>query len=316
MIGKSNLPKEKVDFMKVMTSKFLSPIGVIDIGSNSVRLMISNGFLDSEKLLKKEIIITQLAKGFKNGRLSANSMLNTAKAVDKLKNLAIQKGAKTIVAFATAAVRNADNKGEFIKLVKDISRIDIDVVSGDKEALLGVLGGVEKGSGYLIDVGGASSEVAYTENGKLLYSLSHKVGAVAITDEFGRQKEDIDNYLSSFIKEDGSLNFCKDVAYAIGGTSTCLAFLDLGLKEYDPNLIHGHYMSIERVKMLKDFLYTLTPQDIAVNYKVQEKRANIISGGASILYAILLNYGLKGVIVSEKDNLEGYLKYLEEKNEE
>lgn len=310
MIGKSNLPKEKMDFMKMMTSNFLSPIGVIDVGSNSVRLMISNGFLDTKDLLKKEIIITQLASGFKNGLLNSTSMLNTVNAIKKLKEFALNKGVKTIFVFATAAVRNAENKGEFIKLVKDLCGLDIDVVSGEIEAKLGVLGAVESGNGYLIDIGGASSEVAYTENGNILYSVSHKVGAVVIKDKFDREKESIDNYLSSFIKEDGNKNFSKETVYAIGGTATCLAYLDLGIKSYDPFKVHAHYMSIDRVRELKELLFTLTPQEIVDRYQIQEKRANIISGGASILLAILENYGFKGVVVSEKDNLEGYLKYL------
>ncbi len=301
--------------MTKMTSDFLSPIGVIDIGSNSVRLMIPNGFFDNKNLIKKEQVITQLASGFSDGKLSADSMFNTLNAIKKLNDLALSKGAKKVYCFATAAVRNADNASDFIKLVKDTIGLDIHVVSGQVEATLAVLGALGDNSGIVIDIGGASSEVAYSTGGDIKYAKSHKIGAVSLYDKLGRKKEDIDNYLSSFIKEDSLLNFPIKTAYAIGGTATCLAYIKLGIKEYDATKVHGTYLSYEDVKNLKDFLFTLSPNDLIEKYSLHEKRAKVISGGASILLTILDKYNLKGVYVSEKDNLEGYLKYLEKNYE-
>ena len=110
--------------MKMKKNKIIYPVGVIDVGSNSVRLMFTDGIFTT-----KNLMITRLGGGFlPDGSLSASAMLVTANAINKLKNLAIQKGAKSVMVFATAAVRKATNKSEFVSLVKDIDDLDVDVV--------------------------------------------------------------------------------------------------------------------------------------------------------------------------------------------
>ena len=160
--------------------------GIIDIGSNSVRLMITDG-CKSDKMS----VTTRLAEGMKDGFLSAAAITRTADAVAFLKGAAAVRGVKEIYAFATAAVRKAKNGDVFCKTVYDLCGIKIDVISGKSEAEIGYRGALGNKDGGLIDVGGASSEVMVSKGGEIQYVYSLDIGAVKL----------IEDYVQLFAKE-------------------------------------------------------------------------------------------------------------------
>ncbi len=290
-------------------NNFNLPVGVIDVGSNSVRLMIADGIFNN-----KNLIITRLGSGFLNdGSLSAESMLLTVNAIKELKTLAENKGVKTFFAFATAAVRKAKNQKQFTALVKDVCGLELDVVSGDLEAELAVKGALKREKGVVIDIGGASSEIAFSNGEKILLKNSYNVGAVTLFSAFKRLEKSIDEYLDKTILKNGDID--AKLVKAVGGTATSLAVISLGLKKYNPSIVNGHYISKENLIKIKDYLYSVSPEVLAKTYAVESKRAEVIAGGASILLKLLTVYDLEGVTVSESDNLEGYLDYLKGKYE-
>ncbi len=283
-------------------NNFNFPVGVIDVGSNSVRLMFTDGIF-----IKKNLITTRLGSGFlSDGSLSANSMLTTVNAINKLKNLALEMGAKAVFAFATAAVRKAKNQNEFTSLVKEVCEIDIDIISGELEAELAVLGALNGEKGCVIDVGGASAEIACFNGDSVYYKKSYNIGTVSLYNECGRDETAVDNRLN--IVFDKEFTRYENTVKAVGGTATSLGAIYLGLKEYDRERVHSTYISLEELKKLKDTLYALTPSEIFNKFAIDRKRVDIISGGASIFLHILNKYNLSGFTVSESDNLEGYLK--------
>ncbi|MBR2377154.1 MAG: hypothetical protein IKA85_05180 [Clostridia bacterium] len=282
-------------------SKILYPVGVIDVGSNSVRLMFTDGVFSF-----KNLIITRLGGGFlPDGSLSINSMATTANAIKKLKDLALSKGAKSVFVFATAATRKATNKDEFISLVKDIAGLELDVVPGELEAELAVRGALKNDSGAVIDIGGASSEIAFSKNGEIYYKISYNVGAVTLNTAFNRNREEIEKYLDGFIAD--KVGLYESNVKSVGGTATSIGAVSLNLKEYDATLVNNRYVSKEDLIKIIDVLYSLTPDEISSSYAVPLKRADVIAGGASILLRLLNAYNLDGFTVSESDNLEGYL---------
>ena len=108
---------------------------VIDIGSNSVRLM----FVANGKVLYKRLNTTRLGEGLASSSiLKTEAIERTASAVATFYQVAKEEGAKSIYAFATAAVRTAENGGEFIERVKNLCGLIVDVVAGEKEAELGI----------------------------------------------------------------------------------------------------------------------------------------------------------------------------------
>lgn len=281
--------------------------GVIDIGSNSVRLMISNG----AKTLSKENVITKLAEGQgEDSKLNDTAIERTALAVSFYVEKARSLGVDKILVFATAAVRKACNRAKFLSKVKALCGMDIDVVSGEKEADIGFLGATGGLTGGVIDIGGASSEIIVKENANLLYSKSLNVGCVSLNNLCGQDETKIENYLNEKLEEYGSVP--SATFYAIGGTATSLCAIAQGLKEYLSQKVDGYHLKKEQVDCLVDSLSAMTIEERKNIPCLQKGRADVILGGAILLCKIMEKLGIIEIIVSEKDNLEGYLKdYLE-----
>ena len=169
--------------------------GVIDIGSNSVRLMISDG----NNTLYKKVKTTRLAENMCGAVLQSAPMERTADAVSFFVKCAKEENVNEICVFATAAVRQAKNKQAFIDLVKDRTGIDVDVISGESEAQIGIKGALNGADGAIIDVGGASTEVIVTKDGTQIFSKSLNLGVVTLYNEFGQDKTKIENYITDIV---------------------------------------------------------------------------------------------------------------------
>ena len=168
--------------------------GIIDVGSNSVRLLVSSG----GKTLYKTAVITRLSDGLGKGNaaLSDAAVFRSAKAVSYFCDVAKSYGATVIRAFGTAALRQADPTF-FIETVKKLCGVTVEVVAGDIEAELGFLGAVGTGDGGIIDIGGASTEVIIKSGGKNLFSKSFDIGAVKLFDLTGENIEKMRYELNS-----------------------------------------------------------------------------------------------------------------------
>jgi len=281
--------------------------GVIDIGSNSVRLMMSAG----GKTIYKSLNTTRLGEGVSiDNKLKAERIELSANAVKTFKEKAISEGAEKVYAFATAAVRSSDNGFDFVKRVKEIADIDVDVISGEEEARIGILGALKGKDGGIIDVGGASTEITVQKNGQRLYSKSINIGTVRLLDLCGQDKDKLDIYISEKIKGYGDIP--KAEMFAIGGTATTLAAIDLNLKIYNPLLINGHKISIENIYNIKEKLFNVTDEERKEINGVEPARAEVIGGGSLLMFKIMEMLNLTYITVSEDDNLEGYLLSREE----
>ena len=276
--------------------------GVVDIGSNSVRLMISDGL----STLSKTVITTQLAEGLaEDGNLHLPAMERTVLAVSFFCDLAKKERVDKIYVFATAAVRQSKNSSEFLSLVKSACQIDVDVVSEEDEAKYGYKGALNGSNGGVVDVGGASTEVIYAENGSIKYSKSIEAGAVKIKDVCGQDKDVADKFIEEKIKYYGVIP--SGNYFAIGGTATSIASIIQELDPYQPEKVDGFKVSKKQLKELAERLYKLPISERAKLKGLQEKRAPVIAGGVLLLYKIVEKIGINEVTVSEKDNLEGYL---------
>ena len=283
--------------------------GVVYIGSNSVRLMISIDDVTESKFIKT----TRLAEKMGDSCvLQFEPMNRTAQAVSFFVEKAKEFGADKIYVFATAAVRQATNKQEFLDLVTRLCCINVDVISGEMEASLGALGAVQNNGG-IIDVGGASSEVMVVKDGKTVFSRSLDVGAVKLTDKFGQDKEKIISFIDKKVEEYGNIPITN--FFGIGGTATTLASIDQKMKVYDPKLVHGYSISIERIKEIRDMLFSMSLEQRQELDGLQKERALVIPSGVALIYRILTKAGAQKITISERDNLEGYLMIKRSQNE-
>ena len=150
--------------------------GIIDVGSNSVRLAI----MADGKTLFKTLATTRLGEGLSvTGAMTPAAIGRTVNAIAGFSAQAKAEGAEKVYVFATAAVRSASNRDEFLNAAHRAG-ITVEVISGIEEAKIGLLGALKGRDGGIIDVGGASTEVTVQSGGKLLYSKSVNIGTVRL----------------------------------------------------------------------------------------------------------------------------------------
>lgn len=277
--------------------------GVIDIGSNSVRLMM---WADGTTLYK-HVITTRLGEGIE-GRpvLREEAMERTARAVADCAERAAREGADAVCAFATAAVRRAENGGEFCARVRALCGLDVDVVSGEEEAMLGLSGALGEADGGIVDIGGASTEVCVRRGGKIVFSVSMDVGAVRLYDRCGQDEAALSAHIGPVLS---ALEGCPEKirVYAVGGTATTVSALLQALPVYDPHKIQDHCMTAEAVKALAGRLLHLPADARRALPGMDVKRADIIGGGTLLLSRIMEKLRLDCVYASDRDNQEGYV---------
>lgn len=278
--------------------------GIIDVGSNSVR---ARSFADG-KILYSGLITTRLGEGLATGdTLTERSMAATISALQTFIAELIKSGAEEIAAFATEAVRSAKNGGEFLLRVKNETGLDIDLIGGDEEGELALLGAVGDKDGAVIDIGGASAEISAVKDKKIIYSHSLPLGAVRLYGKCGDDEDKLKNLVDARIVEYGKVPTELDF-YAVGGTATTLAALDMRLDKYDENKVDGYVLT--RAALEKDYalIAAADRQTRIEKLRIQEKRADIIGCGAFLLLEIMRTFGIEKVTVKESDNLLGYMK--------
>ena len=275
---------------------------VIDVGSNSVRLML----VADGNVLYKSLNTTRLGEGLaESSRLSPAAIERSAKAVAAFYEQAKSEGAERVCVFATAAVRSAKNRGEFLETVRTLCGVEVDVISGEEEAEIGILGALGNADGGVLDVGGASTELVIKQQGAFIYKKSVDIGVVRLKDKCGRDKAALIKESKLTVPKYGNVPKIETV-YGIGGTATTLAAQFLGLTEYDPKKITGTEITAEDMQKLADKLSAMTVEEIAMLPCMPKGRADVLSGGAVWIAVLMQRLGIQRMIVSDRDNLEGY----------
>lgn len=276
-------------------------VGVLDVGSNSVRFLIR----DNGKTLYKNNIITQLAKDFDGKLLSIFSINRTVEALVYFIGLAREKECTKIFAFGTEALRKAKNSDVLINSVKEQTGINVDIISPKEEARLGLIGVLNGKDGGVIDIGGASTEITVSKGGQTIYSYSLDVGVVKLFDKCGDNETELNFYIKDKIKEFKEVP--ASTMYGIGGTITSVASMLQELKEYDAKKINGYVIKKSELVKLKEKIFLLYLEDRKKLRGLQEKRAKVIAGGVVLLLNIMEYLNIDKVVTSDNDNLEGFL---------
>ncbi len=274
---------------------------IIDIGSNSVRLML---WADGKTLYKK-VKTTRLGEGLDgNGLLSETAVERTALAVEEFA-VEGQSERAAVLAFATAAVRSAVNGGAFCQRIKKFCGIKVDVVSGEDEARLAVLGALGKRDGGIVDIGGASTEICLVEGGKSVFTRSIGIGAVRLHDACGQDTEKLARRIGAETADLPSAAGKK--VFAVGGTASTLASLKCELSSYDPSILQDMPLDLSWVKKETDLLFSLPVGERRGLKGMDPARADILPGASLLLRTVMEKMGLNVVRFSDRDNLEGYL---------
>ncbi|MDI6600296.1 MAG: Ppx/GppA phosphatase family protein [Thermoanaerobacteraceae bacterium] len=281
----------------------------IDIGTNSTRLLIMDTV--SRKRILKRVAITRIGEGVDRGFLKDEAMERTLKVIKEYADEAKGYGCDPR-AFGTSAVRDAKNKEEFLRLVKDATGVGIDVIDGDTEAELGFIGASalfpQDEIKLVVDIGGGSTEFI-KGRGDILNKFSLGMGSVRFTERFiindnmyGLYKE-VENLLKPHLGD------IKDAVriIGIGGTITSLAAVSMELDEYDESKVQGYYLKTVDIKKIRHKFYEMSPDEMRRVKGLQRGREDIILAGTAILEKCLDLLKADGIYVSDWDNLEGYL---------
>ena len=269
---------------------------IIDIGSNSVRLRMPDG--------QKTVITTRLGEGLAaTGLLQTEPIRRTQDAIRQLLQVAQNAGC-TVEAFATEAVRSAQNGQDFVRAVADIG-LPIKVLTGTEEALCGYLGATGGKGGVVMDVGGASTEIVWGKGAVVEFSVSLPIGIVRAKDRFGTDYAALKQHVKQLLQSAKVQGKSKEVI-GIGGTAISAAAVDSGLA-YDRKNTDGRRISLDALCDQHARLAAMTDEQRQGVAGLALSRVGTICGGLVIITTVMEHLGADVMVASEDDNMEGYL---------
>ncbi len=286
---------------------------VVDIGTNSARLMTARIEGSAVVAEYKTLRLIRVGEGMVDRHIIVPAaMERTRQALLEFLEISREQQAEQFLCFATSAMRDAENSNEFTDYIRRECGVSIVIVSGDREAQLGFAGCIE-GFGGMFDIGGGSTEVMTGTMREPAYQRSFQIGTVRLLQMFP-SADDADpaafeaarDYIRSvFI----SIPKAEGFTYtAIGGTATALAAIDLKLTEYDAGKVHGHVLNLQTVANIESMLMSKTKEERKRLIGLEEKKADVIVFGAMLCCEFMRASGAERIVVSDSDNLEGYLK--------
>ena len=279
--------------------------GIIDIGSNSIRFM-------EEGKVKKLVITTRLGEGLaETGRLAESSMARSVSVIKALVSDSVHRGLIPY-AYATSAVRDAENQKEFLERVRESCGIDIDVLSGEREAEY-AFRAAAKEDGGLIDIGGASFQLVtegFTRSIRLGCVRGRDIAqtatnAASCDENWDAQRRVITEIVSTRIALPKILIRSWT---GVRGTVATLAAFKAGRGEYDIKTVDSVILTRSDVEELIEKLHGLG--EARKLEPILNKRHDVIMYGAAILAAVMDTAGIERIAVSSRDGMEGYLDYL------
>ena len=296
----------------------------IDLGTNSMRLLLCQVKNKTFMGKRKEMVTTRIGKDLgQSGIMSEESISNNIEALKHFKIVANNYGAEEIIVIATSAVRDARNKDIFLSRVNKEVGLDIKVLDGDEEALIGSLGVTysmpENKNVLILDVGGGSTEIVLSKNNNIKYSTSVNAGAVRMTEAYINNnpisQEDI-NKLHEALKDlfseskDVLLAEAIDKVIVIGGTATTIAAIYHQMEVYKANVVHNTILEKPYIDYLFEKLKSMKLVDRYSIKGLEKERADIIPVGIYMVRYLMEMLNIQSVTVSENDNLEGaIIKY-------
>lgn len=294
----------------------------IDLGSNSFRLLIAEAGKDNLlRPLHKDLATVRLSENLrKSGRLSTVAIERGESALSRFAEALAAYRLDSFRACGTHALRLAANRQEFLRKAGLILGRGIEVISGEEEASLSLLGvsSALRFSRYpmlVADVGGGSTELIWrgSPTGEV-GTVSLPLGAVGLTEEFGTDYAAMRNRISESLTP-ALLNFPPHPAeglsgylIACGGAATSLAVLALGLTRYDEGLVHNYTLSGKRLAQLVGSLASISGPERSALPGLTDGRGEIIMAGSLIYQELLRITNSRELVVSDAGLLEGILR--------
>jgi len=294
-----------------------APVAAIDIGTNSVRLLVSQ---DGRTTLERLMRITRLGKGVDaSGRLDPDAIERTVAVLLEYRDVMDRFGVGRVRMTATSAARDAANRDDFFDAAEAAVGVRPELLSGEEEGRLSFLGATADldpadGPFLVCDIGGGSTEFSYgtTESEA---TISTDMGCVRITEawlhsdppsaeELSQAISIVEIHLDDVVRE---IPEATEAATFVGlaGTVSAAAAIEIGLAEYDRDRIHHFVLTKAAVEDVFRTLATEALADRIHNPGLERERADVIVGGMCVLVSIMRRLGFRECLVSEADILDG-----------
>lgn len=297
-------------------------IAVIDVGTNSTRLLIADVDPVARAVteVERRTTVTRLGQGVdRTGVLADEAMARVERALAEYRTAIDARDVDAVTGVLTSAVRDARNGGEFTTRVNDTYKIGARTIAGDEEARLTYLGATDGraeggGSRVVIDVGGGSTELVAGHGDHVDFHVSTQAGVVRQTERFIRSdpprpeelqqlQAEAEEIFESAVPEPTRAAVQKGIAVA--GTATSCASILQELDPYDPNKVHGFRLLRAQCEMLLPRLAAMTTEQRRHVTGLHPDRAPAIVAGVILLIEAMRCFDLDEVEVSEHDILRG-----------
>lgn len=269
-----------------MSDRPFGPVGIIDIGSNSVRLVVYGGSERVPSMLFNEKVMAGLGRGLaRDGRLDDKAMDRGIEALARFRLLAEEMQLQKLHAVATAAVRDASNGAEFLRRAEEVG-ISPQVISGEEEARLSALGVISANPdarGMVADLGGGSLELTPIGEGKAGKGVSLPLGVLRLREaETARAvAERVQAKAQAIISEVAGTSL-----YLVGGSFRALVQLDQRISDHPLPIVHEHCLTPDRVRELRGIIKATAPDVLRSRYGMASSRLPTLPAAATVLDAL------------------------------
>lgn len=296
----------------------------VDCGTNSVRLLVADVDGGSAVQVHREMQIVRLGQGVdRTGGLAPEAIERTRLALVDYARTCAGLGVEAVRMVATSATRDADNRDDFVAMVRATLGVEPEVISGTQEARLSFDGATHDldpagGPFLVVDIGGGSTEfvlgAAAAPDALQVDSLSVDVGCVRLTErhligdppsraQVTAAEADVDAALVA-VKAVVPVEQAR-TAIGLAGSVTTVAALALGLEAYDPERIHLARVPADELLDACGRLLAMTREQRAALPFMHPGRVDVIGAGALVLAVVVDRLGLDALTVSESDILDG-----------
>ena len=294
-------------------------VAVIDIGTNSTRLLVADVSDGHVEEVDRRIRVTRLGRGVDlSGNLATEGIEAVCEVIAGYVQAYEELGADTVDAIATSAVRDASNGEAFIAELRERFSLSARILDGEEEALLTYRGATSELPParplLVIDIGGGSTELIVGEGPAVRFHTSVQAGVVRQTErhlasdppttaELEALAGEVLNLLRQALA--GHDDVRADSGIAVAGTPTSLAAIDQKLDPYDPQRVHGYRLSLDSIQHMLSQLASLPLAERREVVGLDPDRAPTIVAGVVILIEVMRAFELTEVEASEHDILYG-----------
>jgi exopolyphosphatase / guanosine-5'-triphosphate,3'-diphosphate pyrophosphatase len=287
-------------------------IAIIDIGSNSIRLVVYKGLTRTPAILFNEKVMAGLGKGLSpGGQLAADATNVAVTALARFALLCDSMGVDSMRAVATAAVRDAANGPAFIARVRAETGLDVEIIDGETEArgaAYGVIAGIPDADGVVGDLGGGSLELVRISGGEIHERLSLPLGALRLDAFRKTSRRDLSHEIDAGLKKLRWAALGRDKPfYAVGGSWRALAQLYMHLTDWPLPVIHHHVLPADSPERLVRTLAHISVKSLKEVPSISSSRAPQLPGAAAMLKAVTRRLGSSCIITSAYGLREGLL---------